>query len=382
MSIRGKAAIVGIHEYESRFDPQASELSIQADSISRALDDAGLTKDDVDAMYSHSGFLLAEYLNIFPDNIDTTQVGGGSYEFHIAHAAAAIAAGQCEVAVISYGSTARTAQRAIGTGGTATRRVPFHPEGFEAPYGTTTVGIYGLVARRHMHEFGTTSEQLAAISVSTRQHAMTNPFAVMRDEITVADVINSRVVSDPLHLLDCCLVTDGGGAFVMTSAERAKGLKKKPVFVLGAGQAVAHPGMGTRDLTTIAAAQSSKKAFAESGVKHKDVDLLMAYDSFTITVLTTIENLGFVKKGEGGPFVAEGNLTLKGKLPTNTDGGGLSSNHPGQRGIFLVFESVRQLRGERDGNQIKNAKVAVAHGTGGGLSVRHSGGTVVLSTEV
>ena len=383
MSIRGKAAIVGIHEYESRFDPAASELSVQAESIRRALDDAGLTKDDVDAMYSHSGFLLAEYLNIFPKNIDTTQVGGGSYEFHAAHAAAAIAAGQCEVAIISYGSNARTQQRAIGTGGTALRRVPMFPEGFEAPYGTTTVGIYGLVARRHMHEFGTTSEQLASIAVSTRKHAGTNPFAVMRDPITVGDVTGSRMVSDPLHLLDCCLVTDGGGAFVMVSAERAKDLKKKPVYVLGAGQAVAHPGIGTRDLTTIAAAQSGKKAFEESGVKHDDVDLLMAYDSFTITALTTIENLGFVKKGEGGPFVQGGeNIGIDGKLPLNTDGGGLSSNHPGQRGIFLVFESVRQLRGERAGNQIENAKIAVAHGTGGGLSVRHSGGTLVLSTEV
>ena len=381
MSIRGKAAVVGIHEYESRFDPSASELSIQAESARRALEDAGLELSDVDALYSHNGWNLAEYLNLFPDVIDTTQMGGGSYEFFAAHAAAAIAAGQCEVALVTYGSTARS--RGRGADRNPVRgRVPAIPDGFEEPYGPTTLGRYALVARRHMHEFGTTSEQLAEIAVSTRKHAATNPYAVMRDIISVEDVMNSRVVSDPLHLLDCCLVTDGGGAFIITSAERAKDLKKKPAYILGAGQAVAHPGIGNRDLTTIAAGQSHIHAFEESGVKHDEVDLLMAYDSFTITVMTTIENLGFVPKGEGGRFVEGGTLDIGGKLPTNTDGGGLSSNHPGQRGIFLIFEAVRQLRGEREGNQVENAKIAVAHGTGGSLSTRHSGGTVILSTEV
>ena len=381
MSVRGVAAVVGIHEYESRFDPQASELSIEAESARRALDDAGLEKSDVDALYSHHGWNLAEYMNMFPDVIDTTQMGGGSYEFFAAHAAAAKAAGQCEVALVTYGSTGRSGGRAVERN-PIRGRVPALPDGFEEPYGPTTLGRYALVARRHMHEFGTTSEQLAAISVSTRKHASTNPFAVFRDPITVDDVLNSRMVSDPLHLLDCCIVSDGGGAFIITSAARAKDLKKKPVYILGTGQAVAHPGIGNRDLTTIAAGQSHKHAFEEAGVTHKDIDLLMAYDSFTITVLTTIENLGFVKKGEGGAFVESGALDLDGKLPTNTDGGGLSSNHPGQRGIFLIFESVRQLRGEREGNQLKDPKLALAHGTGGSLSTRHSGGTIILSTEV
>lgn len=384
MSIRGKAAVVGIHEYGSRFDPQASELSIQAESAREALEDAGLTIDDVDALYCHSARAMTAYMNLNPDVLDTTHMGGGSYEFFAAHAAAAIAAGQCEVALVTYGSTARSARRGRGgrqaggdEGGTA-----FWPQAFEAPYGTTTPGIYGLVARRHMHEYGTTSEQLAEIAVATRQHASTNPFAVMRDPITVSDVVNSRMVSDPLHLLDCCLVTDGGGAFIVTSAERAKDLKKKPAYILGGGQAVAHPGIGNRDLTTIAAAQSSKKAYAEAGVTPNDIDLLMAYDSFTITVMCTIEDLGFAPKGEGGRFVEGGTLTLNGKLPMNTDGGGLSSNHPGQRGIFLIFEAVRQLRGEREGNQVENCEVALAHGTGGALSLWHSGGTVVLANSV
>ena len=325
---------------------------------------------------------MAEYLNIFPRVIDTTQVGGGSYEVFIAHAAAMIAAGQCEVALVTYGSKARSRGTAIGTGGSAARRVPSFPDGFEDPYGATGVGRYALVARRHMAEFGTTSEQLAEISVATRMHASKNPFAVMRDPITINDVVNSRMVSDPLHLLDCCLITDGGGAFIVTSAERAKDLKKKPAYVLGAGQALAHSGIGNRDLTTLAAKQSSEFAFEESGVKHDELDMAMVYDSYTITVLATLENLGFCPKGEGGRFVQGGTLAIDGKLPINTDGGGLSSNHPGARGMFLVLEAVRQLRGERPENQVPDCNLALAHGTGGSIGTRHSGGTVIFSNDV
>lgn len=382
MSIRGKTAVVGIHEYESRFDPAATELSIQAESARRALEDAGLEIGDVDGLFAHPGWNLAEYLNIFPRVIDTTQVGGGSYEVFIAHAAAMIAAGQCEVALVTYGSKARSRGTAIGTGGSAARRVPSFPDGFEDPYGATGVGRYALVARRHMAEFGTTSEQLAEISVATRMHASKNPFAVMRDPITINDVVNSRMVSDPLHLLDCCLITDGGGAFIVTSAERAKDLKKKPAYVLGAGQALAHSGIGNRDLTTLAAKQSSEFAFEESGVKHDELDMAMVYDSYTITVLATLENLGFCPKGEGGRFVQGGTLAIDGKLPINTDGGGLSSNHPGARGMFLVLEAVRQLRGERPENQVPDCNLALAHGTGGSIGTRHSGGTVIFSNDV
>jgi len=378
MSIRGKTAIVGIHEYESRFDPFASYLSIQADSARRALDDAGLTIKDVDGLFSHAGWTLAEYMNLYPKVMDTTQMGGGSYEFFIAHAAAAIAAGHCEVALITHGQTARSEQRNTGTRGTTSRTVPFIPDSFEAPYGTTTVGSYAMVARRHMAQYGTTSEQLAEIAVATRKHASTNPFAVFRDPITVEDVINSRMVSDPLHLLDCCIISDGGGAVIVTSAERAKDLKHDPVYVLGTGQAVAHPGIGNRDITFIAAAQSSGRAFAEAELTPEDMDMAMIYDSYTITVMCGIEDLGFCEKGEGGSFVENGTLNIDGRLPINTDGGGLSSNHPAGRGIFLLFESTRQLRHERSENQVPDCNLAVAHGTGGSILARHSGGTVVL----
>lgn len=378
VSVKGKAAIVGIHEYEARFDPEASILSIEADCARDALEDAGLQKEDVDGLFSHRGFTLGQYLNLSPKHVDTTSVGGGSYEFFVAHAAAAIAAGQCEVALITYGSTNRSRGEQRGV---VEPRLPW-PDAVESIYGSQTLGLYAMVAQRHMHEFGTTSEQLANIAVQTRQHASTNPFAVMRDPIEIEDVLNSRSVSTPLHLFDCCLVTDGGGAVIMTSAERAKDLKKKPIYVLGTGQAIAHSGLGDRDLTTIAAAQSGPRAFAEAGVTHDDIDIAMIYDSFTITVLTTLESLGFAPKGEGGRFVEGDTLSLKGKLPTNTDGGGLSSNHPGERGMFLLLEATRQLRHEREGNQVKDAKIAIAHGTGGSLSLRHSGGTIILGNEV
>ena len=378
MTIRGKTAIVGIHEYESRFDPLATEMSIEATSTRLALEDAGLTKDDIDAVFSHHGMELCEYMDLNPKVVDTTNVGGGSYEFHVAHAAAMISMGQCEVAVITYGSKGRSGRRSPGP-----QLLPPGPDPFESTYGVGGAPTtYSQVASRHMYEYGTTSEQLAEIAVQTRQHASTNPFAVMREPMTVQDVLNSRMIADPLHLLDCCLVTDGGGAFIMTSAERAKTLRKKPVYVLGVGTAVAHGSLGNRDLTTVAAAQSAPRAFAEAGVKHKDIDLAMVYDSFTITVLCTLEDLGFCAKGEGGSFVEGGTLSITGKLPTNTDGGGLSSNHPGQRGIFLIFEAVRQLRGEREGNQVANCNIALCHGTGGSIATRHSGGTVILSTEV
>lgn len=382
MSIRGKTAVVGIHEYESRFDPQASPLSIQAESARRALEDAGLKKEDVDGLFAHAGFNLAEYMDLNPRVIDTTQMGGGSYEVFVAHAAAMIMAGQCEVALITHGLTPRSGQQNVGTQGTSSARVSALPNSFEDLYGTTTVGSYALTARRHMAQYGTTSEQLAEIAVATRQHASTNPFAVMREPITVEDVVTSRMVSDPLHLLDCCLVTDGGGAYILTSAERARDLRKPPVYVLGAAQAVAHPSLGNRDLTYLAAAQSAPRAFREAGVTPDDIDMAMVYDSFTITVMCALEDLGFCPKGEGGRFVEGGTLTLNGRLPLNTDGGGLSSNHPAGRGIFLIFEATRQLRGEREGNQVPNCRLAVAHGTGGGITTRHSGGTVILGREV
>jgi acetyl-CoA C-acetyltransferase len=257
------------------------------------------------------------------------------------------------------------------------------PDSFEAPYGSILAGMYATVASRHMHEFGTTSEQLANIAVVTRRHASMNPDAMYRDPITVQDVLNSRMISWPLRMLDCCVISDGGGAIVVTSPQRARHCKTKPVWVLGAGEGYAHLSAGKRDWVTIAAAQSAPRAFAMAGVSHKDIDLLMLYDSFTITVLTTLEGLGFCKKGEGGAFVQGNRLAVDGELPMNTDGGGLSSNHPGMRGIYLIIEAVKQLRGDYKGTprQVKDCKTALCHGTGGMLGSRHSGETLILGRD-
>jgi acetyl-CoA acetyltransferase len=318
---------------------------------------------------------LSEYLNLRPRYLDGTNIGGSSFVAHVSHAAAAIHAGLCEVALILYGSTAASNAMAIGTGGGAGRDAA---GAFVAPYGMTTVGSYALVARRHMEQYGTRPEQLAEIAVTMRRHAGLNPDAKMRAPITVDDVLESRIISDPLHLLDCCIISDGGGAVVVTRAERARDLEKPPVLLLGCGEAVCHQEVGAPDLLRIAAAQSGPQALAMAGVRPSDVDLCTIYDSFTITLLVTLENLGFCKPGEGGGFVEGGRIGLGGDLPVNPDGGGLSSNHPGMRGIFLVIEAVRQLRGECGERQVDGARLALAHGTGGTLGVAHSGATLVL----
>ena len=240
-----------------------------------------------------------------------------------------------------------------------------------------------MIAQRHMHLYGTTSEQLAQVAVSTRKHASMNPEALFRTPITVEDVVNARVISSPLHLLDCCVITDGGGAVVVASPELARSCKQNPVWVLGVGEALAHQGAGKRDLIEIAAKQSTTPAFAMAGVTHKDIDMAMIYDSFTIPVIETLEDLGFCKKGEGGDFVSGGRIEIGGELPINTDGGGLSSNHPGMRGIFLLLEATRQLRHKFEGTprQVPNCNIALCHGTGGALGSRHSGGTVILGRD-
>jgi acetyl-CoA acetyltransferase len=253
------------------------------------------------------------------------------------------------------------------------------PDGFEAPFGPTIVGSYALVAQRHMHQYGTTSEQLAEIAVTMRRHASLNPHAKYRDPITVEDVLASRIISSPLHLLDCCVISDGGGAVVLTSLERARDLRRPPVVIVGGAEAAQHSGIGTRDLLDIAARQSGPLALARAGIRHDDVDVALVYDSYTITVLATLEALGFCAPGEGGAFCAGGRIGLGGVLPVNPDGGGLSSNHPGMRGIFLVIEATRQLRGECGPRQVSDARIALIHGTGGMLGQRHSGVTMVLA---
>ena len=382
MSFSGQIAIAGVHEYESRWAPDKTSFQIMGECTRDALADAGLQLEDVDGFFGATMTMgamgmvqLSEYLNIKPRYIDGTNIGGSSFVSHVAHAGAAIHAGLCEVALIVYGSTAASDAMAIGTG-TAGGRDP--SAAFVSPYGMTLVSSYAMVAQRHMHQYGTTSEQLADIAVSTRHHASLNPDAKMRTPIGIDDVLASRVISEPLHLLDCCIISDGGGAVIVTSLERAKNLRQPPVVVLGTGEAVAHREIGAPDLMTIAAKQSGEDAFSMAQLSPAEIDFCTIYDSFTITVLATLENLGFCKPGEGGPFVENGGIGLGGQLPVNPDGGGLSSNHSGMRGIFLVIEAVRQLRGGLGERQVEGAEVALAHGTGGYLGLMHSGATLIL----
>lgn len=384
MSLRGKTAVVGVYEHPTRYAPHMTQYQIMTESARGALEDAGLTIGDVDGLCTAGvgpmGVIaLANHLNLRPCYLDSTNLGGSSFVAHVGHASAAIAAGLCNTVLILYGSTAASERFAVGTGGSGAFGDP--PDAYEAIYGPTVVGNYAMAAMRHMHEYGTSAEQLAEIAVTTRRHASLNTAAKYHDPITIEDVLASRVVSSPLHLLDCCMISDGGGALVVTSAERARDAKKKPAFVLGAAEAVRHTGVGHEDLLEVAAAQSGPKAMAMAEVSHREVDLRMIYDSFTITVLLTLENLGFCKRGEGGAFVSAGRLGFDGPCPTNTDGGGLSSNHPGMRGIFLVIEGVKQLRGEAGARQVKKCAVVLCHGTGGVISRRHSGATLVLGSS-
>ena len=385
MSLSGKIALAGAYEHPTRWAPDKSEHQIMAECARGALADCGLGLEQVDGLFSAGMSMgpmgvvsLAEYLNLKPRYLDGTNIGGSSFVAHVSHAAAAIHAGLCEVALILYGSTAASNAMAIGTGMGGGRDAT---ASFVSPYGMTTVGSYALVAQRHMHQFGTTNEQLAEIAVTMRRHAALNPDAKMRKPISVEDVLASRMISEPLHLLDCCIISDGGGALVVTSAERARDLAKTPVLLRGCGEAVCHQEIGAPDLLRIAARQSSEQALGMAGVTHDDIDLCTIYDSFTITLLLTLENLGFCKPGEGGGFVQGGRIGLGGALPVNPDGGGLSSNHPGMRGIFLVIEAVKQLRRECGERQVDAASLALVHGTGGTLGVAHSGATLVLERD-
>ncbi|MBI3953445.1 MAG: thiolase, partial [Chloroflexi bacterium] len=359
-AISGKSAIVGAYEYPKRRDPSASALGIHALCAKAALEEAGLTKDDVDAYFT-SGvggmppITMCEFLGIRPTYIDSTSIGGSSFVSHVGHAAGAIASGLVDVALITYGSIAWSQLQAIGTGGRAQGE---YADQFEIPYGPTTVGSYALAAQRYEHEFGGTVEKRAEVSVATRKWAQLNPDAMFRDPLTIQDVVNSRVISSPLHFFECCVISDGGGAVVMASAERARDLKQKPVYVLGVGEAVDHATMSQMpDLLTIPAKLSGEKAFRLAGLKPADVQVAEVYDSYTITVLLSLEALGFCKRGEAADFVAGQRTAPGGAFPLNTDGGGLSSNHPGMRGIFTVIEATRQLRGQRGKAQVQGAKV-------------------------
>ncbi|MEJ0026482.1 MAG: thiolase domain-containing protein [Rhizomicrobium sp.] len=390
MSIKGKAYVMGAFEHPTREAPDKSTPQLHAECMRGALADAGLTKDDIDGYFcagdapGFGALSMADYLGLRKlSHVDSTETGGSSYILHVGHAAEAIAAGKCSVALITLAGKPRTSPPGggpRGSGGFAAA-----PEaGFENPYGGSTHNTYGMCAVRHMHEFGTTSEQLAWIKVAASHHAQWNPHAFLKDVVTVEDVVNSPMIATPLHRLDCCVVTDGGGALIVTSPEVARRLNRPRVKVIGAGEAPKGTYGGKVDLTFSGAAWSGPKAFAEAGVTPTDIKYASIYDSFTITVLMQIEDLGFCAKGKGGAFVADGNLISGvGKLPFNTDGGGLCNNHPTNRGgITKVIEAVRQLRGEAHPKvQVKNCDLAIAHGTGGSLGTRHGSATLILERE-
>lgn len=378
-------AIVGIGESEYGRETGKTSLRLHYDAASAALGDCGLSFGEVDGLFSCSlspsfhGMQLPEYLGLRPRIVDTTFLGGGSWEVFVGHAAAAIRAGTCEVALLVYGSTQRTD---FGSKmGTSFRARATGPAQYNVPYGLTIVGAYAMAAQRHMALYGTKPEELAEVAVSTRRNAGRNPKAMYRDPISVDDVLGSRMIADPLHLLDCCVVSDGGGAVVITSAERARDLPKPPVYVKGVGAATTHETvLQMEDVAQFsAAALAAEEAFRQARVGPQDIDILQIYDSYTITVLLTLEALGFCKPGEAGEFVRGGRLSFDGELPTNTDGGGLSSNHPGMRGVFLLIEAVRQLRREAGPWQIdRPLNLALCSGTGGQLS---SCSSVVLGLE-
>jgi acetyl-CoA acetyltransferase len=381
-SLTKKAAIVGVAESDLLYVPDKTDTELQAQATKRALDDAGLEKGDIDAVFcigqNMESCLISEYMGIVPTYADTTQVGGSSFEFHVEHAAAAIAAGLCHTALITHASTMVSSRRAGQSGRWFTS--PQEPEAqYEEPYGSYILPGYAMAAMRHMHQYGTTSEQLAEIAVSTRKWAALNPKASMRDPLTIQDVLNSPMISAPLRQRDCCLTSDGGGAVIITSPERAQSLKKPPVWILGCGETHTHRGISSMpDFAVTPAKISGAAAFKMAGLTPADIDVVEVYDSFTITVLLELEDLGFCPKGEGGRFVAGQRLAPGGALPTNTSGGGLSYLHTGMFGIFLLIEAARQLRGECGKRQVPGAKTALCNGMGGILS---SSSTIILGKD-
>lgn len=378
MSIRGKVAIVGAAESDVFESQGRSPAGLMAQATKRALDDAGLHKDDIDGLFTSSSYYsmptltLGEYLGIKPRYVDSTAIGGCSFIAHLTHAAAAISAGLCEVALIAYGSTQRSDR------GKLVSLSEWSP--YEQPYGLIhPISSFGLIAQRHMAQYGTTSEQLAEIAVSARQWAMLNPKAPYPTPLTVSDVLSSPLIASPLHKLDCCLVTDGGGALIVTSVDRARDLRAAPVYVLGTGEAQNHRSiLGMSDLTTTEAASSGERALDMARVKLDDIDTVHVYDAFTIALLIQLEDLGFCDKGEGGSFVEAGRIAPGGQLPVNTNGGGLSYCHPGMLSMFLLIEAVNQLRGQAGRRQVPGATVSLVHGMGMTLAAH---ATAILSNR-
>lgn len=371
--MRGSVAIAGVGLAGCGEAPGWSEMEIAAAAGKNALADAGMSLRDVDGVVVAStnifmsGLALAEHLGLQPRFTESTMVGGSSFVGHLIPAALALNAGLCDTVLVAYGSNQRTG---VGRAEAGRYKLALDPQPFEHPYKPFNPPTsYALAAARHMHQYGTKREQLAAIAVAARRWAQMNPEAFARDPLTVDDVMKSRLVSDPLTVRDCCLVTDGGGAYVLQRAERAKDFRKPPAYLLGVGAAHWHRQISSMpDLTVTAATESGHRAYEMAGLGPQDVDVLELYDAFTINTLLFLEDLGFCEKGEGGGFVAGGRIAPGGDLPVNTNGGGLSCVHPGMYGIFLIVEAVRQLRGECGDRQVKDAAVALAHGNGGVLS--------------
>ncbi|MGF1457158.1 MAG: acetyl-CoA acetyltransferase [Alphaproteobacteria bacterium] len=374
-SVRGKAAIVGVglggYAPDGRLGEAKgrTDLEILGQAVHGALQDAGLSLQDVDGLFGASmmtavpALVIGEYLGLSPDVVDGTNVGGSSFMNHLQWAALALDAGLCSVALVCYGSNQRTR---VGGRGAQRPETPW----WVSPYKPRPpISGYALSAHRHMHVYGTTSEQLAEVAVAARAWANMNPEAFMSGPLSADDVLSSRMICDPLHLLDCCLVTDGGGAAILVRADRAKDFPKPPVYVLGVAAAQDHMQVSEMpDLATSAAAKSGPRAFAMAGVTPTEIDVVMLYDAFTINTILFLEDLGFCPKGEGGRFVEGGAIAPGGRLAVNTNGGGLSCVHPGMYGMFTLIEAIRQLRGEAGARQVAGAKLAVAHGNGGMLS--------------
>ena len=386
-SLGGKVAIVGAADTEVGVLPGRTPMELGVEAALAAIADAGLKKSDIDGLVTCNAMAqpmmyhaeaTAEYLQIFPRYCIAAGAGGGTTFSIIHHAASAIATGMADIVVVAMADSMRSGltrdQAMLVQASTG------HPE-FEQPYGPTVPAYYALIAQAHMAEFGTTQEQFAGIAVACREHAARNPSAQMRELISVEDVLESRMIADPLHLLDCSLVSDGGSAIVLTSAERAADMSQTPIYLLGAGEAHSHEHISAaRNLTTSAAKEAGRRAFEMSGLRPTDMDFAQLYDCFTPTVLVELEDLGFCKKGEGGAFVESGALLPGGSLPVNTHGGLLSHSHPGNPGsMFALTESVVQLRGEANDRQVANAKNALVHAQGGIMS---SHTALVLGTEI
>ena len=366
--LRGKSAIVGTGHAGFGEAHGLTAYDVMAQSALAALGDAGLKLSDVDGLFctmmedSMPALMAAEYLGIQPRFIDGTMTGGSSFVNYLTSATMALEAGLCDVALIVYGSNQRTASGRLVT---ASR-----PPAYEAPYNPRyPISAYAMAAARHMHEFGTTREQLADVAVAARAWAQHNPEAFERGPLSRADVLGARMVGDPLTVRDCCLVTDGGGAIVMVRADRARDFPKAPVYVLGSAAESSHRQISQmKDFTVTAARESGARAFAAAGVSPSDIQAVELYDAFTINTILFLEDLGFCAKGEGGAFVEGGRIAPGGVLPVNTNGGGLSCVHPGMYGIFTVIEAARQIRGDAPGIQLRDVDLALAHGNGGVLS--------------